>query len=114
MREYRPVPDPHGIRQWSLPLSPPIDDDERRMLKEGACVNLPPESKRLFWSTDPVEVNEAKKICGFCPAFVPCRRTADRIERFYHLYRNYQVGHQVWAGETGEERARRRRAGRRR
>ena len=59
-----------------------------------------------FLMEAPALVDEAKARCAACPVFAECRAEGDRVEGTYPAY---YLNPGVWAGETGLERANRRR-----
>ena len=59
-----------------------------------------------FLMESPVFEAEAKQLCDSCPVFVECRADGDRAEGTYPAY---YINEGVLAGETGHERANRRR-----
>jgi WhiB family redox-sensing transcriptional regulator len=69
-----------------------------------ACVGVDPE---LFFPPLGHNGAEARAVCGKCPVLLQCRDYVDAMEE--GLGRSYLFG--IFAGETGADRWRRRRAG---
>ena len=59
-----------------------------------------------FLMESPMFEADAKRLCGDCPVFAECRAEGDRVEGTYPAY---YLNPGVLAGETGLERANRRR-----
>jgi WhiB family transcriptional regulator, redox-sensing transcriptional regulator len=66
---------------------------DNQWMAEGNCVDEPPS---LFFPSDGVGVEVAKRICKTCPVKEPCLE--------YALY--HRIEHGVWGGQS--ERGRRR------
>jgi WhiB family redox-sensing transcriptional regulator len=89
--------DEHG----SSPLVAEEDDMESTWMSEGNCADKPPS---LFFPSDGVGVDVARKVCADCPVKSPCLEYA--LE--------HRIDHGVWGGTSERERRRilRSRAGR--
>src|SRR5580698_11089526 len=66
---------------------------ETSWMAEGKCRELPPE---VFFPSDGVGVEVARRICADCPAKAPCLE--------YALYN--RIEHGVWGGASERERRR--------
>lgn len=83
-REHRAAPERSGL---------PFDDSPTSWMAEGNCRNYPPS---VFFPSDGVGVDRARKICAGCPVLGTCLEyaLAERIE------------HGVWGGCSERERRR--------
>jgi WhiB family redox-sensing transcriptional regulator len=62
-------------------------------MRDGKCRDLPPE---VFFPSDGVGVEVARRICADCPVREPC------LEYALH----YRIDHGVWGGASERERGR--------
>ena len=68
-------------------------DKDNEWMASGLCADRPPA---LFFPSDGVGVEVAKKICADCPVKDPCREYA--LE--------HRIDHGVWGGTSERERRR--------
>lgn len=69
------------------------DETDQNWMAEGLCSDKPPS---LFFPSDGVGVEVAKRICAECPVKDPCREYA--LEN--------RIDHGVWGGTSERERRR--------
>ncbi|MGH9012468.1 MAG: WhiB family transcriptional regulator [Acidimicrobiia bacterium] len=76
-----------------LPLPPPIDHQVHRWMLSARCREYAPE---VFFPSDGVGVDAARRICTDCPVRGECLE--------YALA--YRIDHGVWGGASERERRR--------
>jgi WhiB family transcriptional regulator, redox-sensing transcriptional regulator len=94
MRQHDHSPTPAAAAAGALGSVAPVDPDSpTAWMSRGNCRNYPPN---VFFPSDGVGVDRARKICADCPVAEPCLEyaLAERIE------------HGVWGGCSERERRR--------
>jgi WhiB family redox-sensing transcriptional regulator len=74
-------------------MNNPIDDTATTWMADGNCRNYPPA---VFFPSDGVGVDRARRICASCPVTTPCLEYA--LEQ--------HIDHGVWGGCSERERRR--------